>query len=289
MRGPILSDRIRRSQSSRCSSVSLTPSANARPPVPGASIAHGAGGDNRGFQGDCGADFAPILPSWPESSRAMLARCMSHSSSVSSRNSSGDVRRAQEKERGGGQRAGDQGGERGIAREIGDREPDRAEDQRRRPGEAEQHADIGGDALAALEAEPDRKEMAEKGAQPRGERREAAEPERGPGASRRKPSPAPPRCLSACRRQASRRRASCCRCAAHWWRRYCRSRWCARPARRSAASGSARTGSSRADSRTGRRGRWSSRYSVIPRHARKAREPGNPEPSDQRQSDQTYS
>ncbi len=39
-----------------------------------------------------------------------------------------------------------------------------AEDERCRPRKPEQDADIGRDALAAAEAEPDRKQMAEKGA-----------------------------------------------------------------------------------------------------------------------------
>ena len=44
-------------------------------------------------------------------------------------------------------------------------QPDQAEGDRARPEQAEQHADIGRDALAALEAEPDRKQVAEKRAE----------------------------------------------------------------------------------------------------------------------------
>src|SRR5262245_55098195 len=56
-------------------------------------------------------------------------------------------------------RAGNERGKRGVTGERGDREPDQAEGDRRRPRQAEQQADIGGDALAALEAEPNREEM----------------------------------------------------------------------------------------------------------------------------------
>ena len=45
-------------------------------------------------------------------------------------------------------------------------EPDRAEGERSRPIEPEQDADIGRHALAAAKAEPDRKQMPEKGAKP---------------------------------------------------------------------------------------------------------------------------
>ena len=44
-----------------------------------------------------------------------------------------------------------------------------------------------------------------------------------------------------------------CPCAAHWWRRYCRSRSCAHRRRRTAARRTGRTGSSPADSRTAAR------------------------------------
>ena len=43
-----------------------------------------------------------------------------------------------------------------------------AERRRGRPIESEQHAEIGRDAFAAAKAEPHRKEMAEKGAEPGG-------------------------------------------------------------------------------------------------------------------------
>ena len=86
---------------------------------------------------------------------------------------------------------------------------------------ADQHAEIGGDALAALEAEPDRKEMAEEGAEAGDERRRSAAE-----ACRRCRTAAVP--FSASSRQRRARRGPCGRCAAHWWRRYCRSRSCGR-------------------------------------------------------------
>ena len=108
---------------------------------------------------------------------------------------------------------------------------------------AEQHADIGGDALAALEAEPDREEMAEEGGKAGGDAG-FDPPARGNCRSGS--------CPSGHRAAASRRRASCCRCAAHWSRRYCRSRSCGRHQARPCASGSGRRGWSRADSRRSR-------------------------------------
>src|SRR5690606_32037608 len=68
---------------------------------------------------------------------------------------------AEKKERDG---RGDRRGERRqrrIAAEESNAKPDHGEDQRRLPRESREHAEIGGDALAAPEAEPDRKEMAE--------------------------------------------------------------------------------------------------------------------------------
>src|SRR5262249_4275342 len=59
-------------------------------------------------------------------------------------------------------RAGNERGKRGVARERGDDEPDEAEGDRHRPCQRQQEADIGGNALAALEAEPKREEVAEK-------------------------------------------------------------------------------------------------------------------------------
>src|SRR5262249_58144525 len=61
-------------------------------------------------------------------------------------------------------RAGNERGERGVAGERGHREPDEAEGDRCRPRQRQQEADIGGDALAALEAEPNREQVAEEGA-----------------------------------------------------------------------------------------------------------------------------
>ncbi len=55
--------------------------------------------------------------------------------------------------------------QRRVAGREGGCEPDDAEPDRRRPEQAEQHADIGGDALAALELQPDRKQVSEEGAE----------------------------------------------------------------------------------------------------------------------------
>src|SRR5258706_575078 len=62
--------------------------------------------------------------------------------------------------------AGRQRRQRGIAQRNGHREPDQAEHDRRRPEQADQDADIDGNALAAPEFRPDREDMAEKGAEP---------------------------------------------------------------------------------------------------------------------------
>src|SRR6476660_7398807 len=56
-------------------------------------------------------------------------------------------------------------GERGIARGERNEQPDCTEGDACGPIQPEQHADVGGDARAATKAEPDRKEMAEKGAE----------------------------------------------------------------------------------------------------------------------------
>ena len=97
---------------------------------------------------------------------------MNQSRTVSTAKRMRGVRRASRPQRDRRQRAGDQRRERRIAGGKGDREPDDAEQQRDRPGQAEQHADIGGDAFAAFEAQPDRKEMADERAERR--RRSAA-------------------------------------------------------------------------------------------------------------------
>ena len=87
--------------------------------------------------------------------------------------------------------------------------------------------------------------MAEKGAEPGEHARRRARSAR--RSARR-------RCPSAHRAAASARQAPCCRCAAHWWRRYCRSRCRAHRRGRRAWSGAGRRGSSRADSRGQARG-----------------------------------
>ena len=63
--------------------------------------------------------------------------------------------------------ARDQRRERGIARGEGGGDPEHAKHDRRRPEQPDQHADIDGDALAAFEFQPDREQVAEKGAERR--------------------------------------------------------------------------------------------------------------------------
>src|SRR5262245_62391926 len=78
------------------------------------------------------------------------------------------AKRPQRERRG---RAGDKCGERGIAGERRDREPEQAEADRDPPVQRDEYPDIGGDALAPLEAEPHRKEVAEEGAERGGKRK----------------------------------------------------------------------------------------------------------------------
>src|SRR3546814_3035187 len=56
---------------------------------------------------------------------------------------------------------GGQGGQGGVAEDGGDEEPEGAARRPQQGREGEQHAEGGGDALAALEAQPDREEMAD--------------------------------------------------------------------------------------------------------------------------------
>src|SRR4029077_17756287 len=66
--------------------------------------------------------------------------------------------------------AGDESGKRGIAGDGGNGEPGRTKSQRGRPVESGEHANIGCDAFAAFEPQPDRKEMAEKCPETSGQR-----------------------------------------------------------------------------------------------------------------------
>ena len=121
----------------------------------------------------------------------------------------------------------------------------RSGDERHRPGERDQDAERGRDPLAAAKAEPDRKHVAED----RRSRRRRARP-RAPSLARspRRPRPSPDRAAR------SVPPAPCCRCAEHWWRRYCPSRSAGCRRARRAGSAAARTGSSRGDSRVCRGG-----------------------------------
>src|SRR5436305_7760922 len=74
---------------------------------------------------------------------------------------------------------GDERGERGIAECDCERDPDHRDYQRHLPRDCEQDPKAGGNALAALELEPDRKEVAQKRAQSRDQSRIMTEPPRG--------------------------------------------------------------------------------------------------------------
>ena len=172
----------------------------------------------------------------------MLSAWRSHSSAVIGTNTDPDRRLAEQKEC---ERRGDarrEGADRGVAGDRCGAQPDHGEDKDGRPVEAERDADIGGRALAAAEPEPDRVEMAQKS----GEVRRAVRP--------RQFRPAPPTNTAAFpsvrRRARLRRRAVCCRCATHWSRRYCPSRWHGCRRGRRDGSATSRTESSRGDSRS---------------------------------------
>ena len=100
-------------------------------------------------------DRAPILLSSPASRRRMLPWCLTKIRIAMMRmNSRPAWPRSEVVEHDGDGRR--QRRQRGIARGGGHRGPHQAEDDGRRPMQAEQHADEGGNALAADEAQPDR-------------------------------------------------------------------------------------------------------------------------------------
>ncbi len=77
----------------------------------------------------------------------------------------GDPVKAEEREVDGRQRCGDERGKRRVARKERDRDPGRCGQQSDRPRKRDQDAEVGRDALAALEAEPHRIDVAhERGA-----------------------------------------------------------------------------------------------------------------------------
>ena len=98
---------------------------------------------------------------------------MIHSSTDSSTNTSASVMSPRHHRKTGVAALAIKRGKRGVAGQRRDREPDCAKGDGRRPGEAEQKADIGRHALAAAKAEPNRKQMAEERAD-RGDQREIA-------------------------------------------------------------------------------------------------------------------
>ena len=101
----------------------------------------------------------------------MLALCLNQ---ISAESAAKTTSRAALASRRHGDRRGDRRRKRRrrrVTRERRDREPDDGEDDRRRPSEADQRAEIGRDALAAAELEPDRIHVAEDRARSRRERR----------------------------------------------------------------------------------------------------------------------
>ena len=102
----------------------------------------------------------PILPSLPFSSRAMLARCMNHNKTVSSRNNAATLGKPKY-QMASGVSALAMSAARGIAGGRSDGEPHDAEEQCRRPMESDKQANISGDPFAAFEFQPNRKEMTE--------------------------------------------------------------------------------------------------------------------------------
>ncbi len=109
--------------------------------------------------------LAPIFGSSPFMRRLMFDRCFHKRSAVmmSARIASGRWSVANSAT--GIGEACHERRQRRVAGQRRDAEPDGAEEQGCRPKDASQHADVGRDALAALEVEPDGKEMAQEGAQ----------------------------------------------------------------------------------------------------------------------------
>ena len=185
--------------------------------------------------------FAPMRGSSPRSRRRIFSRCMKKISSRQQQRQRRIVVATEQQEIDRRQRDGDQGRKRRDAPDQRRHQPGRRHQQPHRPVQREGDAEIGGHAFAALESQPDGKEMAQHRGQ-RGEDLACPAPENGaPAAPRRRPwrhrtamSPPPP--IS-------------CRCAAHWWRRYCPSRSCAHRPRRKRRRRTGRTESSPADSR----------------------------------------
>src|SRR5262245_4449877 len=68
-------------------------------------------------------------------------------------------------------RGGDQSSQGRISEDESDRDPDCGENQRNLPHQASKDSEVSGHAFAALETEPDRKEMPEEGKQARDDRR----------------------------------------------------------------------------------------------------------------------
>ena len=107
--------------------------------------------------------LAPMRLSVPCISLWRLARCVHHRTSVMAARATpvGDLPGEEEKQRHG--HGADQGRRRGEAGREGDAEPDGGEAERTRPPQADEAAEIGGDALAAPEPQPDRIDVAEEG------------------------------------------------------------------------------------------------------------------------------
>ena len=119
--------------------------------------------------------FAPIRGSSPRNRRRIFSRCMKidqHRQQQRQRRISGCCSEQQEIDR--RQRGGDQRGQRRDARDQRDRRASGQRQQSDRPVQRQRNAEEGRDALAALEAQPDGKEMAEERAKPGEQRRDPA-------------------------------------------------------------------------------------------------------------------
>ena len=138
VRGPTFSQRISRSQSKRCASLSRKSLALLTGPSRRCAIRR----------------RAPAAGCWRE--------CFIQSSAASTANTQPTGASPSANATSGAATLPASAGGRGIARQRRDREPDDGEGQRRRPGRGDQPADESRDALAALEPQPDRIEMAEK-------------------------------------------------------------------------------------------------------------------------------
>ena len=147
----------------------------------------------------------------------MLSRCIVHSMSVRPRNRTASGAATHGPQHWGSHEACNQRRQRRVAAERRHGEPDDAKDDCRGPGEPKQDADIGRHAFAALEFQPDRKEVPQ----------ERPEPLRRMATSRLKSSQRHKdrdRAFEHVAEERRRRERFPPSAKAHWWRRYCPNR-----------------------------------------------------------------